>query len=177
MDVATSNAPSWTTHETGTDRFIFAAWKGEGSDPGIYVSRTLSLLPVGNVPGAPISDPFGAYTFQSPATGGGVQFQIPNISTSVSPAITSLNGTLYLFWRGESDSAIYWASSPDGANWTDLHQLTFHPQTLGGTSSTITPLTSNGPKVVSGNGTIFLFWKGATTSQLFWSTFSGGKWS
>jgi hypothetical protein len=83
------------------------AWKGENSDTGIYVASSPSLQPNAST---------GQYSF-SP------QSKVLSLATPTRPAITSLNGILYLFYKGQSDNYIYWASSPDGKTWTDRGKL------------------------------------------------------
>jgi len=120
-NVGTSASPSWTVHN---QKQVCIAWKGQGSDPSIYVALTSTLHP----------DPTtGQYSFSA-------QQKVLGLGTSASPAIASLNGTLYLFYKGESDTFLYWASSPDGKTWTDRKLLALgdslfsadnnqHPQT------------------------------------------------
>jgi len=156
----TSLSPSWTIHD---GKEIWIAWKGEGSDPAIYVAQTSGLTPDPN----PTT---GQYTFSK-------QAKLPDFTTGDSPAITSLNGTLYLFWRGQSDSNLYWASSPDGITWTDLHQVGMGPATSPPLTWTY-PQTSHGPVVVSGNNSLYLFWAGfGTDTRIYSSTYSAGYWS
>jgi hypothetical protein len=156
-NVGTSAAPSWTKHD---DKQIWMAWKGQGSDPGIYFAASTSLQPQPN----PTT---GQYSF-------GPQQQVPNVGTSASPAIASLEGTLYLFWRGEIDSTIYWAKSSDGKNWIDVKPLEMG-DSLGANDHKAA--TSHAPTVVSGNDSLYLFWKGADADTRIWSsTFKGGPW-
>jgi hypothetical protein len=146
-NVATSAGPSWTVHN---DRLCLA-WKGEPSDPGIYVNFTTTLQPNAE----------GLYDFTP-------QQKILNLGTTTSPTIASLNGVLCLFYRGESDDFISWASSEDdGQTWIDEHQLG-----LGFTLSAVLtshPETSAAPNAHTKSGIIWIAWKGAQDSQIFWT--------
>jgi len=147
--VGTSAGPSWTVHD---DKQVWMAWKGEGADPGIYVASSNSLHP----------DPTtGKYSFSS-------QQKILNLGTSASPAITSLNGTLYLFFKGESDGFIYWATSADGKTWVD-NKLLGLGDSLIPADNNQHPETSAAPAVVAANGCLYLFWKGHSDGTIFWT--------
>jgi len=82
----TSAGPCWCNHE---GRTIWSAWKGQGSDIGIYVAEA----PIPPVP-LSTSQADGSQHVLMPF---GPQHNVAGISTSVSPAITSLDGVLYLF--------------------------------------------------------------------------------
>jgi hypothetical protein len=155
--VGTSAGPSWTEHE---GKQIWLAWKGQGSDTGIYVASSTDLQPDATS---------GQYQF-SP------QQKVLTLSTSASPAITSLNGILYLFYKGDTDDYIYWAKSADGRTWIDQHLLALG-DSLVPADNDQHPETSAAPTVVSGNNCLYLFWKGATDNQIWWSTaLNGSPW-
>jgi hypothetical protein len=138
------------------------AWKGQGSDPGIYVAASTSLQPQPN----PTT---GQYSF-------GPQQQVPNVGTAKSLAIASLQGTLYLFWRGEIDSTIYWARSSDGKNWIGVKPLEMG-ESLGGAND-YKAATSHAPTVVSGNDSLLFVLGGADKDYRIWySTLNGGPWN
>jgi hypothetical protein len=71
------------------------------------------------------------------------------IQAGAAPAIATLNGVIYMVWRGEgSNDSLYWAQSTDGLTWVGNHQIT-------GAAS------SNQPALVIFNGFPVLCFKGA----------------
>jgi len=152
--VGTTAAPSWTVHDGNS---VWLAWKGSGTDTGIYVSSAPSLQPGSN----------GVYAF----TG---QAKVLEIGTSASPAIASLNGTLYLFYKGASDNYINWATMASGSStWVDQHRLVLGNSVIA-TNNNQNPQTSAGPTVVAANNCLYLFYKGADDNMIRWTVTSGG---
>jgi hypothetical protein len=135
------------------------AWKGSGTDPSIWVSHSNALQPNAST---------GQYTFTP-------QQKVLTLGTTTSPAICSSNGTLYLFYKGESDDYIYWATSSDSGNtWVDNHKLALGNgiQLPEPGSDDQNPQTSAGPTAVSANNCIYLFWKDATKNDILWTVTS-----
>lgn len=155
--VGTTAGPSWTVHDGNS---VWLAWKGSGTDTGIYVSSAPSLQPNASS---------GQYSFTP-------QAKVLTLGTSASPAIASLNGTLYLFYKGASDNYIYWASSADGKTWVDKHLLALGDSLIAAANDQH-PKTSAAPTVASANNCLYLFWKGASGNQIWWSaSFNIGVW-
>ena len=88
-NASSSGGPALTNFK-GT---VWMAWKGEGTDPRIFLAS------------------LGGSTW-SPGV------QVSGIGTSSSPALTVTASELYLVWKGEHDSAIYWSKSSDGKAWS-----------------------------------------------------------
>jgi hypothetical protein len=154
--VGTSEAPAWTVHN---DNSVWIVWKGSGTDTTIWFTSAPSLQPNSS----------GVYGFsgQNPVkTSSGSTF-----ATSTGPAIASLNGTFYLFYKGAADDYIYWATSNDGATWADHHKLALgnsaHSQ-----DNNQNPETSAAPAVVSANDCLYLFWKGKNDNAIYWTVTS-----
>lgn len=77
------------------------------------------------------------------------------IQAGASPAIVSLNGVLFMVWRGEgSNDSLYYATSTDGFTWTGNRQIA-------GAAST------HQPALVDFNGYPVLCFKGAITMGAF----------
>jgi len=72
---------------------VWMAWKGEGTDPRIFISS------------------LSGSTWSSVAP-------IAGVGTSSSPALTVTAAELYLAWKGEHDKIIYWSKSSDGMTWS-----------------------------------------------------------
>jgi hypothetical protein len=121
---------------------VYMAWKGEGADTRIFLSKLDSngaWTPQQIVAGIGTSEgPALAVTsntlylawkgeqdtriFCSKSTDGTTwspQAQVPGVGTSAGPALASDGvGSMYLAWKGESDSFIWWSKCSDGKNWT-----------------------------------------------------------
>jgi hypothetical protein len=141
--VGTSSGPGFCIHNGKP----FLAWKGSGSDPGIYYSTATTLTPGSN----------GQYDWAE-------QTHYVGIATSHGPAVASLNGTLCLAWKGESESAIY-VSLFDGKTWTPQQKLPVG--------------TSDSPALAALSSKFLLAWKGEGTDVgIYYSTSADGKtWS
>ena len=139
--VATDAAPSWTAH---AGESVWLAWRGTGSNTSVFVAGTSTFQP---------AQGSGLYSF-------GPQHKVDGASATGSPAIASLEGTLYLFWTNAADGQIWWANSSDGETWAGVQALV-----LGGNEI---PASSLSPAVVSGNGSLYLAWKGANTDTRIW---------
>jgi hypothetical protein len=119
-----NDAPAWAIN--GDE--VVLVWKGKDSS-SVYVALASGPQPKPNVT-------TGQYSFSSPQqiTGPpipgvpGIKGPIgsipgPPIGTSAAPAIASLDGKLYLFFKGESDNKIYLTTSPDGKAWAAANPL------------------------------------------------------
>jgi hypothetical protein len=154
--VGTTAGPSWTVHDGNS---VWLAWKGSGTDTGIYVSSATSLQPNASS---------GQYSFTP-------QAKVLTLGTSASPAIASLHGTLYLFYKGASDNYIYWASMANGSStWVDQHKLALGNSIIPANNNQ-NPETSTGPTVVSANNCLYLFYKGASDNAVLWTVTSDGE--
>jgi hypothetical protein len=132
------------------------AWRGLGADEGIYTS---------------VWD--GAESW-SPQVG-----PLAGRGTSNTPVMTTLNGRLYMFWKGvDGDTSAYWAvlDRPGVANaiWSSQRQIVYDDiVTLGATPHAIG--STVGPMAATRAGTsILLAWKGAEDDNQIWlSLFDG----
>ncbi len=150
-NVGTSSAPSLAR---GSGQ-IWLAWKGEGSDKGIYWSTSSSLLPDSST---------GAYAFKP-------QAQLGVAGTSAGPAIAFCKGAAYLAWKGESDSSILWSKCSDGKTWSA-------EQVMSSPKGTPAPGTSDAPALASDGSSVYMAWKGDSDSSIWWSKCTDGKtWS
>jgi hypothetical protein len=157
--VGTTDAPAWTTNNNNS---VWVVWKGSGTDTTIWSSSAPSLQPNSS----------GVYAFSAQSqvkTASGGTFQ-----TSTGPAIASLNGTFYIFYKGASDSYIYWGTSSDGVTWTDHHKLALGNSILPQNNNQ-NPETSAAPAVVSANNCLYLFWKDANSNDIYWTVTSDGQ--
>jgi hypothetical protein len=145
IQFGTSAAPSWAD----VNGKIFVAWKGQGSDTRLFSNQSTSATPNPNS---------GQYTF-----GGGTQV---GGGSSTSPAIANFKGTPYLGWKGESDTSIWW-SKFDGTNWATQQQVTIEgaPQ----------PTTDVAPALISDGTSLYLFWKEASSTPIWWAKSSDGQ--
>jgi hypothetical protein len=147
--VGTTAGPSWMVHD---DDAVWMAWKGSGTDTSIWVASAPSLTP----------DASGVYTFTP-------QAKVLTLSTGSSPAITSLEGTLYLFYRAASDDDhIRWATCAGGTTWVDQGRLAL------GAGGATEPRTGAAPAVASANSCLYLFWKGSGDDTIWWAVTSDG---
>jgi hypothetical protein len=145
LDVATSAGPAWVVNGSKT----LLAWKGAGTDNGIYWSTTSALMP----------DSSSSQYDWTPRQ------KVPNIGTSTSPALASLKGVVYMAWKGEgTDTKIYVSSLGSDGAWTPRQ---------------VVPVgTSEGPALAVTSDTLYLAWKGESDSAIWWSKSSDGKtWS
>jgi hypothetical protein len=176
----------------------YLAWKGEGTDQGLYWSKANSLSPGSN----------GQYTWAP-------QTNVPNTASSDGPAIASFGGSLYMAWKGEGndialyfskfvqgawtpqvklimestnapalvgtakglfmawkgarDNSIWWSKSTDGATWSAQQTIVF------GKASA---LTSSTPALAASGSNVYLAWKGGSDNSLWWSKCAdGATWS
>jgi len=73
---------------------LLMAWKGVGTDPGVYWTRNMGL-------------------------GWEPQRRIAGIGSSASPSLANLNGTVYMAWKGvRDDSGIYWSQHDGNEGWS-----------------------------------------------------------
>jgi hypothetical protein len=151
-DIETSAGPSWVIHE----KQVWMAWRGRGTDSQLYVGVSSRIQP----------------TLTTGRNGFKVQQKVPNARASGTPALASLDGAIYLFWREESDSAIHWAKCSDGKSWGSVQALEIE-QRIGGNDE-CRAQTSHARAVASGRNCLYLFWKGHDTDiRIWWSTFNG----
>jgi hypothetical protein len=190
--VGTSSGPSFCI----VKGIPYLAWKGSGTDQGIYWSKASSLTPDSN----------GKYDWQP-------QTHIPNVGTSASPTLAAFGGSLYMAWKGmEKDNAIYF-SKLDGNTWSPQQKLTAGTSTapaLAGTGKDLILVwkgesdvdiwwfkstdgktwtaqatvpgvggTSNTPALAASGDDAYMVWKAEPgDNRLFWTKYNGGtgKW-
>jgi hypothetical protein len=145
---ATSTGPAITV--LGSTAYL--AFKGVGSDQGIYLS-SLDLSP------RPLIIGHGSTATWTPP------YKVEGVGgTSATPALAAFGDTLWLVWLEETGgSRIFWSKSTDGKTWT--------PQAL-----IPSVATSDGPAIAADhNGKLYLVWKGVgSDSSIYWSTCSDG---
>lgn len=159
---------------------VYLAWKGQGTDESIYLSKLdtngewtpqLQVPGVGGTSDGPalavtgdtlylawLEERGGTRIFWSKSTDGGTnwspQAPVPNVGTSAGPALASDgSGAMYLAWKGEgNDSLIWWSKCDDGKTW--------RPQNKGPGGAISGPAL-----VVDGNNVKWLAWQGATHAE------------
>jgi hypothetical protein len=123
---------------------IFMAWKGEGSDTGIYLSKLGSdgtwapqWVPsgIGGSNDGPalavtqgllymawMDEPGGTRIFFATSKDGvnwSPQAQVQGVATGAGPALASDGvGDMFLAWKGASGDSTWWSKCGDGKNWT-----------------------------------------------------------
>jgi hypothetical protein len=91
--------------------------------------------------------------------------------TSDAPALASDGSSVYVAWKGESDSSIWWSKCSDGKTWSQQ-------QTLSSPKGTPAPGTSDAPALASDGSSVYMAWKGESDSRIWWSKCTDGKtWS
>jgi hypothetical protein len=99
--VGTSGGPSlavWNDFQEPSSETVYMAWKGEGSDPGIYYTM--------------LKD--GEWLPQSSASG---------VGTSAAPAIHGWNDGVYAVWKGEGGSTqLLWGQMVAAVGIGQIHQ-------------------------------------------------------
>jgi hypothetical protein len=90
--------------------------------------------------------------------------QIPNVSTSGTPAVTEFNGKLYCFYPGSVDKNVLLYTTFDGKTWTKDKQVP--NMSLSGS-----------PSVAVYGGKLYCFYQGSVDNNaLLYITFDGNKW-
>ncbi len=93
---------------------------------------------------------------------------IPGIKdpkTLTSPALAAYNGRLYLAYRGESATNLYWAWY-DGSSW-------YGNQHIPGISD---PKTATSPALCEYNGKLYMVYRGESAKNLYWAWYDGSAW-
>ncbi|MGZ9076021.1 MAG: matrixin family metalloprotease [Burkholderiaceae bacterium] len=182
---------------------LLMAWKGVGSDSGIYWTRNLgngwepqrrvngvgaSAAPsLANVNGQVfmawkgVGNDTGIYwsTYDG-NEGWAAQQNVRGVGTSDSPALVSYQNSLYMFWKGIPGDSNVWYSFLDVVNdpiWKPQRRVEyFDYQTGGGISIAIG--TSGAPSVTARGNSILLAWKGVQgDSSIWYSLFRNGEFS
>ena len=165
---------------------VYAAWKGEWSDPRLFFSGFggSSWESQAQIPGA-YSDvgpalcafsstqlvavwknfdqslryaSYNGSSWSSPAV-------IPGVASSVGPSLAAFGGKIYAAWKGENtDQGLYYASF-DGTNWSAQTRIA-------------NVASSVGPSLAAFAGKLYAAWKGENTDQgLYYASFNGTNWS
>jgi len=89
--------------------------------------------------------------------------------TTVAPAVASSETLQYVAWRGQSSNSI-WFSSYNGTSWTQQSVVS---------GSGWTAQTSAAPALTfdANSNLLWLAWKGASTDEIWYSTWNGSSWS
>lgn len=190
INAATSGGPT-LANLNGT---VWMAWKGEGTDTGIYLA---SLNGSNWILSGPISG-IGTSSSPSLASNGtalflawrgasdkniywskssdgkswGVQLQVPGAASSDTPALAGFNGNIYLAFKGVSDNSILFSSYSDAKGWAKANALSSSngKETFG---------SSMGPALgIGDSGIVHLVCKSAFDNSLWAGTLSTGNvWS
>jgi predicted phage baseplate assembly protein len=112
---------------------LYIAWKGDGND----------FLSV-----APVSITGGTINSLSPKT------IIENETSPLSPSLASLNGRLYLAWKG------------DGNDFLNVMYSSDNGQTFGNTYTSSTETSAQAPSLAVHNGTLYITWIGDGNDKL-----------
>ena len=176
---------------------LLMAWKGTGSDSGIYWTRYLGsggwegqrqIADVGcsaapalaNVNGRIFmawkgvnNDTAIYWSIYDGAEGWSPQRKIDVFGTSDSPALAAYNGKLYMFWKGVPGDSHAYYSSLDIDNdpiWKPQRRIEFFVYETGGGEAV--PIGTSGALSVTVRGSrIMLAWKGAGDDQAIWFCF------
>jgi hypothetical protein len=168
---------------------LVAAWRGFGTDEGLYYSVSPDGLewsvPPAVIPGVGSSwgpslcefngrlyaawkgtDAANALWYSSfDGSSWAPQAQIPGVGSSVGPSLAVFDGRLYAAWMGANGDQSLWYSSFDGSSWAPQAQIP-------GVAS------SFGPSLAERNGFLWAAWKGVGTDQsMYYSWFDGSGWA
>jgi hypothetical protein len=165
---------------------VYAAWKGEWSDPRLFFAKfngsawenqvqipnaysdvgpalcafssTRLIAAWKSVDQSLRYASYNGTTWSSPAI-------IPGVGSSVGPSLALLGNKLYAAWKGEdTDQGLYYAFF-DGTNWSAQTKIT-------------NVASSVGPSLATFGGKLYAMWKGENTDQgLYYASFDGTKWS
>lgn len=152
----TDKGPAVALRDQLADRTLYIAYKEDGSPSiGITSNDLVSglwtpAMSIRDVPGSSI-DPW----------------------TSRSPTLVSYGPTLYLFYRGHTDSHLYLSTCTSPGTWsgnTTVKELS------GGVAD---PITDKGPAAAAFQNLIYLAWKHEHTDSIFVTTFDpdSGAWT
>lgn len=93
-----------------------------------------------------------------------------SVNTSHSPAPVAFQGGLSVVYKGmQSDNGIYIVQSPDGLQWPDL------PRRLTSPTQTEPIATCLAPAAALFQGNLYVAWKGALDTNLYYASSSDGK--
>lgn len=182
---------------------LIMAWKGVGSDQGIYWTRNLgngwegqrnvagvgtSAAPaLANINGRicmawkGVDGDSGIYwsTYDG-AEGWSPQARINGVGTTDSPALVGYNGSLYMFWKGiQGDSNAYYSffDFANDAIWKPQRRIEYFSYDTGGGVPLAIGTTGALTATVRG-ARILLAWKGVEGDQQIWfSLFQNGEFS
>jgi hypothetical protein len=121
---------------------LLMAWKGPGQNPGLFWSRQTT--------------PDGPFLLA-----GGKTSRRTDFGTSAGPSLATLGDQVTMVWKGaEPDTRIWFATldaAASGEKWSPQNPV---PGAL----------TSHSPALVSWHSRLFLFWKEASSTKLFFTT-------
>jgi hypothetical protein len=171
---------------------LYAAWKGEWSDPRIFFAKyngsnweTQKQIP--NVYSAvgPALCSFGGklvaawknvfdqklYFATYDGSNWSTKLQIAGVGSSVGPSLANFGGKLYAVWKGEGNDESLWYAYYDGTKWSG--------QTPGQTQTQIPDVGSGVGASLAGVGDkLYAVWKGEGSDESLWyAYYDGTKWS
>jgi hypothetical protein len=174
---------------------LYAAWKGEWSDPRLFFARfdgsksvweTQIQIPNAYSDVGPALCAFSNTQLVASwksidqslwyATYSGSKWtapsEIPGVASSVGPSLASFGGKVYAAWKGEgSDEGLYYAFY-DGTKWSGQSPGSNQTQ-IPGVGSSVGPSLA---AVVGGN--LYAVWKGEGSDEsLYYAFYDGTKWS
>jgi hypothetical protein len=164
---------------------VYAAWKGEWSDPRLFWARyngtnweNQQQIPHAYSDEGPALCAYSSTKliaawknfdqtlyyaiydssnskWSEPAT-------IPGTASSVGPSLAALGGKIYAAWKGEDSDQSLWYSYYDGS---------WHPQTkIAGVGSSV------GPSLATVGSKLYAVWKGESSDQNLYYTYYDGSW-
>jgi hypothetical protein len=170
----TSAAPAWAL----VNDEVFIAWKGPGSDTGIYSLATTSATPdskTGQYDLTNPQSPFNALnqswvTSGAPCAPSGPTPAVPQVLTSASPAMAIFGGLPYLAWKGASDNTIWFiAYDFNDSSWGTQQQVVVK-------GAADPPKTDRAPALASAGNTLCMAWKGESIGDIWWAKCDGQTW-
>jgi hypothetical protein len=173
---------------------LYAAWKGEYSDPRLFFakyegSNWQALKPIPNVYShvGPALCGFGPnliaawknvfdqnlYFATYDGRHWSAPLPIPGVASSVGPSLATYgqNQKLYAVWKGEGADQSLWYAMYDGHKWSG--------QTAGSSQTQIPGVgSSKGASLATVGSKLYAVWKGEGTDQsLYYAQYDGNKWS
>lgn len=169
---------------------LYAAWKGEWSDPRLFFAKFNGSTWENQkqIPNAYSDVGAALCAFSSTqlvaawksidqslwyATYNGSTWstpsQIPGVHSSVGPSLASLGGKVYAAWRGEDGDETLWYATYNGTTWSGQTQIP------NGSSGVVG--SSVGPSLATVGSNLYAVWKGEGSDERLWYTYyDGTKW-
>jgi hypothetical protein len=176
---STDNSPALTC--LGDTLYLF--WRNS-TDGVIYWAQSKAPAE-GQIPGQTGAAPLMSWTTVEPVNFFGVQapvlnpngsvtapvLQVKTGKTSAAPSVATSGGNIYLAFKGNSDGKIYYSTFNHTGNLGQWSVAKVYA-TAGAEWDSKTadvPLTSDSPAIAADGNRVYLAWKGANDTQLWWS--------